>query len=315
MTNKGDERVFSYNGDLSDREYLNGFIKRKLGNLCYVSSCPRDEDDFVGIGLVREEMIKEDLDQSVKIILHDYADVFKAYFIDTESGLKLVAPSSKIVHEKMMDRLDRKTYSSEECVVESMGEKLLGIPAVRTQMNPLFEIVNYVAISGILDIDHLIQNHRIEKINKYSEFLNDIGVISLKDDILQPGKVMESELSEWGPESAFDCISKNIGRKELNTLYSEFGFQNILPFLRMSNINCLSSFYIDKPLNWEPSMFGKNMCDRYHERNPDLIKILSQAYILQGVGIFKSDKKNEKLMFSCEPVYDDFKSEARKVLV
>ena len=310
--NKKDERVFDYYGDPLDLEHLNGFIKRKLGNLCFVSSAPTDIDDFIGVGLIREEIIKDDLDQDIKVVMHDYEDVFKAYYDEGESGLKLIAPSSKIVHEKITERLDRRTISSEECVIDSMGEKLLSIPAVRAQMNPLFEIANYVAFNGSLDIRQIVQGHRFEKIRNYSLFLESLGIITMKEDMLNPGRKMDLELPDWGPESAFKCISKNIGRKELNILHSDFGFQNILPFIRMSNINCLSSFYIDKPLKWEPAMFGKNISDHYHENNLDPLKILNQAYSLQKAGIFKSHKKDSKILFSCEPVYVDFKNMAKK---
>ncbi len=55
------DRVFPYTGNIADFVELNIFVKRKLGNMCFVSSVPKDKDAFVGVGIILEEIAKDDL--------------------------------------------------------------------------------------------------------------------------------------------------------------------------------------------------------------------------------------------------------------
>lgn len=55
------ERVFPYTGNIADFIELNIFMKRKLGNMYFVSSVRKDKDDFVGVGIILEEIAKDDL--------------------------------------------------------------------------------------------------------------------------------------------------------------------------------------------------------------------------------------------------------------
>ena len=103
MKNKNEEeRVFQYSGNPIDFNDLNVFVKRKIGNMCFVSSIPKSKDDFVGIGIIREEITVDDLTGKIKIWMHDYPNVFKAYYSEGNYGLQIVFPSSDEVHNKLI---------------------------------------------------------------------------------------------------------------------------------------------------------------------------------------------------------------------
>ncbi len=300
--------MFLYQGNPSDLDYLNGFIKRMVGNYCYVSSVPRNKDDFVGIGLVREEVVKDEYEDSVKLFLRDYNDVYKAYFLEGDFGLQLVLPSSEEVHDKFIQKIDRMTYRSEECIMESIGAKILKIPMVRTQMNPLFAIVNYVAVNGSLVMNSRHFGNKSKKLQNYSNFLSSLGIVKIDGNEVYPGEAIDKNLETWDSDSAVDVISSKIKHKELMKLYSDFRFQNMLPFIRLSNINCLSSYYDDKPLNWTPSMFNSNLSNYYHDGSNVPINTLTHALDLKKAGVFESKKGKSGMTFSCAPVYDEYRT-------
>ena len=316
MRNKDrNERVFQYTGDPLSLNDLNAFVKKKIGNLCFVSSIPDSTDDFVGIGIIREEITVDDLTGKIRIRLHDYSDVFKAYFFDGDFGLQLVFPSSSDVHDQFITKLDNRTISSEECVMESMGSKLLGIPMVRTQMNPLFELLNYVVFNGSLELTERFPGLKVEKIRDYSQFLADMDLLTIENNSLYPGKDTYPFRDNWGPNSAIESISSKIGHKELMILHSDFSFQNMLPFIRMSNINCLSSYYDDKPQKWTPAMFERSMTDYYRNSPIGTMNTLTRAYDLVNADIFNSDRIGSKMVFSCEPIYEDYSSLLKRTAI
>ena len=312
------DRVFSYTGDPLDPCGFNELVKRKIGCMCYVSKMAENIDDYVEIGILREEVVRDDYAGTFDIYLRGYDNVFKAYYEDGKFGRNVVFPSSKEVHDMFSNKMNRRTFGSEDCIMQTMGSKLLRITTVRNQINPLIEILNAVATFGSVPLTKLISKpSESKRIRQYVEFLEDLNLVRVEDLNREACVVLENaihrETGDWTKESAIDVLSRSIGRKEILTLQNDFSLKNIMPYIRMSNINCLSSYFEDKALRWTPERFNSGLSSFYPDViSNDGVKALNQAYSLEEVEIFDSSKSERGIVFSCSPVLDEYSSYVKK---
>lgn len=322
MKSKRDvEQTIPYNSSVDplDRDLFDEFVKRKIGSVCYVSEMPESIDGYVSIGIVRNEMTIDEMTNDVHGRLRCYDNVFKAYFDQGSLGLNVVFPSRKAIEQNFHNLLNGLTINSEECVMRSMGSKLLRITTVRNQINPLLEIINALAMAGELTMSDISSGPReMVKYRKYVRYLEDMGIVYSDEAIIQPGPVMEaSGLDQtWNMDMVLRLLADTMGREEFMMLHEDLGFKNILPYLRMSNVNCYRSYAEDKALRWSWSGYEANLNSMYSsDKSFNKVKIINYATNLAEVNIFDTCKQDGKYMFSCNPVLDEYRSsvDGRKI--
>lgn len=312
------DRVFSYTGDPLDPYRFNELVKRKIGCMCYVSKMAENVDDYVEIGILREEVVGDDYTGTFNIYLRDYDNVFKAYYEDGQYGRNVVFPSSKEVRDMFSAKMNRRTFGSEDCIMQTMGSKLLKITTVRNQINPLLEILNAVATFGSVPLSRLVSKpSELKRTRQYVEFLQDLNLVRIENTVIEeyvvPEKALFRASGDWTKESAIKILSHSMGRKEILILQNEFSLKNIMPYIRMSNINCLSSYFEDRALRWTPERFNSGLSSFYPDViSNDGVKALNHAYSLEEVEIFDSKKSDRGVVFSCSPVLDKYSSYVRK---
>ena len=296
-----------------DIKTVNILVKRRIGSMCYVSSMPEDKDGPIGIGIAREETSYDDLTAQARSRIRCYDDVFFAYYVAGDFGPNIVFPGQSGIRRSFEKKLDGRSFSSEECVVHAIGPRLLKIPTVRNQINPLVEILNAVASFGTVDVNSLHDSgpdtHRSIQ---YISFLEELGMVRTSDGVAEPGQCLEGWISGWNGESAINALSQRVGRDEIHIMQDRFSFRNIVPYIRMSSVNCISSYSEGRALSWSPRRFVSTLSES-NAAMPgfDDIKALTHAYSLQGVDVFSSQKSTDGPVFSCEPVLDKFVELAR----
>ena len=305
------EQTIPYALDPLDRDSFDEFVKRKIGSVCYVSSMPETIDGYVGIGIIRNEITIDEVSNSIHSCFRCYDDVFKAYFDRGDFGLNAVFPSRKVIEKRFHEKLEGLTISSEECVMKSMGNKLLRITTVRNQINPLLEIINALVMGGELTVSDISAGpSETMKNMRYVRYLEDMGIVRSEESKIEPGKVMDKTgLDEtWNMNMILCLLAETMGREEFMMLHEELGFRNILPYLRMSNVNCYRSYAENTPLRWSWTGYESNLSMMYSsDRSFNKVKIINYATNLAEVNIFDTCKQDGKYMFSCDPVLDAYR--------
>lgn len=310
---KETEQTISYtlSKDPLDKDMFDEFVKRYIGSVCYVSSMPEDIDGYVSIGIVRNEITRDEATDRIHSRFVCYDDVFKAYFDQGDRGLNAVFPNVKTIEKSFKDLLEGLTISSEECVMKSMGSRLLRITTVRNQINPLLEIINALAMAGEITLSDISSRPgEAGKSRKYIEYLEDMGIVKTNGARIEPGRVMDrKKLDEtWDMDMVLGMLAESMGREQFMMLHEDLGFRNILPYLRMSNVNCYKSYAEDEALRWTWAGYETNLNSMYSpDRSLNKVKIISYATNLAEVNIFETYKQDGKYMFSCSPVLDDYK--------
>lgn len=297
--------------DPLDRDLFDEFVKRNLGNVCYVSSMPEDLDGYVGIGIIRNEVTQDEATGRVRNRMVCYDNVFRAYFDQGDRGLNAVFPSVKTIERMFAERLEGLTINSEECVMRSIGDRLLRITTVRNQINPLLEIINALAMAGEITLSDISSRPgEAAKSRKYIGYLEDMNIIKTDGIRIEPGRIMDKNGLDrtWDMDMVLGMLADSMGREQFMMLHEDLGFRNILPYLRMSNVNCYRSYAEDEALRWTWAGYETNLSSMYsRDRNLGKVRIMSYAANLVEAGIFDTCKQDGKYLFSCGPVLDEYR--------
>lgn len=308
---KKSEIRFRYDGDVFDPRTLSRCIKSNVGSMCYISRMPENVDDFISVGVMLDELIIDAETSRPRIHIRRIDDVFRGYYTDGDFGRVAVFPCLDEIHDRYDRSLGRIRDGAENCAIETFGSRILNIPTVRNQMNPLFEIVNMLLYSDTLLISDLNIGKwkKPEKRERYLSFLEDRGLIRTEGDRIVPGAVMEREIEKnASTDELYDMIVNRISEKDFFYLQERLGVKNIRPFLRMSNVNCMTSIIEDRPLMWDWSGYQYYL-DRIYKDRPSKTTIVSNAVWLHSVGIFDIKKVSGESAFSCmDSLFDDYRT-------
>ena len=105
MTNE--EIVYAFTGDPTDRYAIDAVIKGWIGNMCYVSAVPEQEDDFIEIGVYTEEIITDSVRGEPQVRFQKHDNVFRAYYRNGDFGRNIVFPSLSEIDRQISSFLAR----------------------------------------------------------------------------------------------------------------------------------------------------------------------------------------------------------------
>ena len=306
------EAKYLYEGNPSDIHQVNSFIKRNIGEMCYVSEISNDRDDMISIGIMRDEVIwNSDTDvPRLRFIRHD--DVFRAYVEPaTTGGFNLVTPSNKDIREAFKTSKKGFTERSEGMLLESIGSKILQVSQIHNQMNPIFEIVRCLLYEGELDRDDF-KFWKPDKTRRYLGFLRELDIVSYEDARILPGKAMESQKmdSDVDLDKIYESILQRVVDKGMLMMFYALNMTHLHPFIKLTNLNCMMSIREDSALKWDWRKYQYYMEKVYGDRrNSQKLKIVSKAIDLSLAGIFDKEKnaRSGETMYYCEKgIFDDY---------
>lgn len=308
---KRSEIRFRYEGDVFDPRTLSRCIKSNVGSMCYISKMPENVDDFISVGVMRDEIVIDAETSRPRIHIRRIDNVFNGYYSDGDFGRVAVFPCLDDIHDRYDRSLNRIRQNAENCAIETFGSRILKIPTVRNQMNPLFEIVNMLLYSDTLLINDLDVGKwkKPEKRERYLSFLEGRGIIRTEGDHIVPGSVMEKEIERNATtDELYEMIVNRISEKDFFYLQEGLGVKNIRPFIRMGNVNCMTSIIEDRPLMWNWSGYQYYL-DRVYADKPAKTTIVSNAVCLHDVGIFDRKKVSGESVFSCnDAIFDNYRT-------
>jgi len=293
------EMRYSFKGDYSSVEDLNFFVKRFVGNLCYVSRMPESKESQVCIGVWDDEIVIDSVTNSPRLHVIGLPDLFRGYFEETNKGLNLVLPSRGEITESINKSKKRITERSEGSLLESIGAKILSIPSVMNQIHPITMVLDSVLNTSSVYISDF---KKAENVQRYVDFLSDLNIVKREGKAIVPGEFMEKKMAcEMGENELYDALLGRIVDKGLLRLFTEMHVTHLQPYIRMANVNCLTSRIEDTPLKWDWAVYGKYLKKIYSEQ-PKKSCITSNAMELKRAKIMETEKERvgKDTLYFCE---------------
>ena len=289
-----------YSGDTGSAELLNSVVRRRIGDMCFVSGVPNELTDAVKIGIYSDEVITDSVSDRVRIKFIKRENVFQGYFEDGDFGKVLVLPNRDEIKNSIKKQKLRSIERSEGAILESVGSKILKIPQVKNQMNPLYEIVTNLLYSRSVKRSHF--NWGRDKMDRYLDFLSDLDIVIVSKDDIFPGPVMERNMdADMDYDDIYERMIGKVVEKNMVQMMYGLNMTHIQPFVRMSNTNCMMSLSEDSALKWDSDKYGFYMSRIYPEKKDGKSKIVSNAATLSQIGVFdKEVVAGKDTMFYCK---------------
>lgn len=301
----GDELAYSFGHDASDLRAVDAFIKSKLGSMCFVSTMPEHKDDMIGIGIYTDEVIVDSTMERPRVRFVSHDDIFRAYYRDGNLGKMMVFPTLSEIDKKVSSYFESSVNRSEITLLRSMGERIVNIPTIRNQMNPMFEIITFMSKNK----DKIAKKSNFgtwsaEKLSKYLDFLQSLDIVIVEGNDILPGKKMNFDVeSSKLPE----MVMANMVENHSKYMVAKLNLNSLQPYTRLSNANCMTSFMGDTILKWDSGKCQFYMKKIYGTKIED-VKITSQASTLTSVGIFREESISGNNLYYChEDVYKNYK--------
>jgi hypothetical protein len=280
---------------------LNSFVKRNVGDMCYVSSVSDDEDKIINIGIYNDEIVLNSETGNPSLRFKKYDNVFSAYLEESENNNYLVLPSSKEISKSF--KLSRRSYTerSETNILESIGSKILKISQIQNQMNPIFEIVG-----SLLYLDRLFMSDfktwGREKTSRYLDFLKSLNILAIEGDMIVSGDFLNKMDRKSSIEDMYHDILNQVVQKGMLMMFYSLNMTHLHPFIKLTNVNCMTSLGEGSALKWDWKGYQYYMQKIYRDRNnSEKLKIVSKAVELTIAGIFDKERNSAgDMMFYCE---------------
>ena len=309
-----EEIAYAFAGDPTDRYAIDAIIKGWIGNMCYVSAVPEHEDDFIEIGVYTDEIITDSVreEPQVRFLKHD--NVFRAYYRNGDFGRNIVFPSLSEIDRQISSFMVRSRESSERSLLMSAGSRIINIPSVRNQMNPIFEMVNSVLRSKTSGVERsAFKGWSDAKLNRYTGFLGALDIISAEGTKITEGKAMRSIDRSMGVMDIYDELLSQMVSSSAKYMIAKLHMTHLDPYLRISNANCMTSFIEDFPLEWNWKKYEFYL-KRIYGVNTSRIKIESNVTMLSSpsVRVLTEKPHSDETVYSCnDEVFAKYKEIAK----
>ncbi|MCL1810935.1 MAG: hypothetical protein FWG41_01765 [Methanomassiliicoccaceae archaeon] len=292
-----EELAFSFDLDTSNIYAVDAFVKSKIGSLCYVSTMPETKDDMIGIGVYTDELILASVPGGTSIRYIGHKDIFSAYWREGSLGPEIVFPPLSEILEKISAFLKQSLSWSELILLQSTGEKLVKIDAVRKQMNPLLEIIACVAKDGDMTANtSKFKKWPAEKLIKNIDFLRSLGVITADGDHIMPGRKMDLDVE---PSELPEMIMAKMIDNYSNYMATRLHLKSFMPYVQISNANYMTSYFGETILKWDPEMYRTYLRRIYGKRERDAI-ISARALKLNEAGVLSMESYYGRYLYYCE---------------
>lgn len=268
-------------------------LKRHLGRGIYVSSVQElpDGDLEVSLGNVSPRDISDCRDHDNVLKFITLRDVYTIRAENTGEGIYIIdIPDRSDVVEGIEAREKEVKNKLDFSMAQAIYEHVYDLPAVRTQLNPILQILRGTRNRSRLTVTEIDENQRSERTKEYVELLENFGYIEVEDGEITPGiRLQSADLNEYDWDE--------FGRKFLGDVVQR-GYMTIRDELKLSMLGHYQkysgSYYYDaiqrgkKDLWLDIETVGDNL-EELHGEIRDEFYLHDKLGELASVDVIKKD--------------------------
>ncbi|HNX47965.1 MAG TPA: hypothetical protein PKM11_05350 [Methanomassiliicoccales archaeon] len=285
-------------------------VKRKIGMGAYLCD---QSGEYYHFGVSTEKHLYDALSGNFKVKFVPFSPIFTVVIRKQDDGYHIEAPSRIFIESRLHNKMDGFRIGSEGSLLKAIGDKIISIPQIRNQINPLFEIVSNVINYGEVAPNQFVGRGRsIDKARNYFNFLKDVDILVLEDGKYACGPVicreMDSKINVGDMYNSILAVSIQKGHHYM----SEFlNFTHISPFIRLGNSNYMPSFYAGELLAMSPEDLSNHHASIYGKSAIPTSKLVAWATLMANAGVFKSVKKEtgKPLFTGDDDIFYDYRCE------
>lgn len=205
------------------QELSNGNLEISLGN-----TSPRDMSDC------------RDHDNVLKFIT--LRDVHTIEAEDTGNGVYLIdVPDRSEVVKGIEDREEEVKDKLDFSMAQAIYEHVYDLPAVRTQLNPILQILRGARNRSDLTVSQINRNQRSDNTREYVELLENFGYIEVENGVIAPGvRLQSADLNEYDWDEFGRKFLGDVVQRGYVTIRDELGLNMLGHYQKYSG-----SYYYD----------------------------------------------------------------------
>lgn len=285
-------------------------LKRHLGRGIYVQEVTElpDGDLEISLGNVSPRDLSDCRNRDNVLKFITLRDVYTIIAENTGTGVYLIdVPDRGDVLEGIAEReaavMDKLDFSMAQAIYEHVYD----LPAVRTQLNPILQILRGVRNRSELTVPEVNRNQRTEMTREYVELLENFGYVEVEEGVITAGiRLQSADLHQYDWDEFGRKFLGDVVQRGYVTIRDEFQLSMLGHYQKFSG-----SYYYDaiqrgkKDLWLDIETVAENLEELHGERR-DEFYLNDKLGELASVDVIRKDGDYVR---SEEDIYDQVASE------
>ena len=286
-------------------EEIEGYLRYHYSRRLFVQNFERLETGYsirVGVAYPRDVSDCREQDDVLKMVNIGDVHTFQATPVEG-SFYKINLPDRSDVYSSFQERQKKLLSELDGSMATAIYEKVYQMSPVRTQLNAVVELVDYVRNDGPLAMDRLERIQSTDKTQQYVEALEDLGFLNVDESgMVHSGRKIDAADDQgWSDEKVIGQVIKD----GYSVLRQKFGLSMLNHFPIFANGYYLSALRRNKPdLSLEKEDIVRNLQTEYH-RNTDPLKVDRKLTSLDEVGVVRYE---DNVVSSVREIYEEVSS-------
>lgn len=292
--------VFTKNGDLEER--VEGFLRYYYSRRLFIQEFQQLENGYsarVGIAYPRDVSDRRQQDNVLKMVNIGDVETFQVIPAGG-SHYRINLPDRSDVYESFQQQRHSILTKLDGTMASAIYEKVYKLSPVRTQLNAVVELIDYVRNDGPLSLTRLDSIQSTENTREYVDALSDLGFLRTDESgtVSSGAKIDMADDQGWSDEQVIGQVIKD----GYTVLRQKFDLKMLNHFPTFANGYYLSAFRRDKKdLHLKIDDIVRNLNTEY-QQNRDPLKVERKLQDLDDVDVLKYDG-NE--ITSVDAVYEE----------
>lgn len=280
-----DTLVFADTGNVS--EIVEGHLRYYYSRRLFVQDIKDLENGYsvrVGIAYPRDVSDCRAQDNVLKMVNIGDVETFQATPVEGDY-YKINLPDRSDIYSSFQEQQSNLLAQLDGSMASAIYEKVYQMSPVRTQLNAIVELIDYVRNDGPLPLHRLEDIQSTSKTQQYVEALEDLDFLRVDESgmVHSGGKIDAADDQGWGDEKVIGQVIQD----GYSVFRQKFGLSMLNHFPVFANGYYLSAFRRRKPdLYLTKEDIVQNLQTEYH-RDADPLKVDRKLESLDEVGVLE----------------------------
>lgn len=267
-------------------------LKRQLGRGIYIHEVNElpDGDIEIVLGNVVPRNLSDCREQDKVLKFVTLRDVYTLRGEATDGYYHIRLPERDEVLEGIKEREDEILDKLDYSMAQAIYANVYDLPDVRTQLNPILELLRWVRREGRTTQTRLVDAQRSEKTLAYLRMLENMGYVRRENHEVEAGERLQSaDLNEMGREEFGRAFLGDVVQRGYYTIRDQFDMSMLGHYQKYAG-----AYYYDAIQRGEHGLWldietvQENLSDQFDERR-DTLYIEEKLADLSNVNVVEQD--------------------------